>query len=209
MLDRYEAYNLAQPFSEEDPFTAERYEQFHRHMPKRSGLAVLDVGAGPGRGGTRLAELDPSYQLCALDVVQSRLDRLPACYGRTIHGSSTHVPADDCSFDVVVAGEFIEHLYPSDVDPSLCEFQRVLKVGGRLMLTTPNPASLKRWYKGGTVYTVSHLSQHWPKEMRIRLRMHGFSSVRILGSGKAIRHFGGCFPIFSVYGSYLVIADKI
>lgn len=77
------------------------------------------------------------------------------------------------------------------------------------MMTTPHPGSLKRWYKGGTVYTVGHLTQHWPKSMKQRLLLHGFSRVRILGSGKAIRWFGTRFPLFSVYGSYLVIADKL
>jgi ubiquinone/menaquinone biosynthesis C-methylase UbiE len=208
MLDKYEAYNLAQSYSEEDPFTSERYEQFHRYMPK-DATSVLDVGAGVGRGGARLFELSPTSKLTALDIVQSRLDRLPTCYGSKILGGSTKIPADDYSFDVIVAGEFIEHLYPADVDPTICEFQRILKVGGRLMMTTPNPGSLKLWYRGDSIYTVSHLTQHWPKEMKLRLRMHGFSGVRVVGSGKAIRYFGSYFPIFSVYGSYLVIADKI
>jgi ubiquinone/menaquinone biosynthesis C-methylase UbiE len=208
MQEKYEAYNLEQSVSEEDPFTAERYKQFHRFMPK-DAISVLDVGAGIGRGGARLFELSPASKLTALDIVKSRLDRLPPCYETKIVGSSTKIPADDYSFDVIVAGEFIEHLYPADVDPTICEFQRILKVGGRLMMTTPNPSSLKLWYTGGTVYTVSHLTQHWREEMKLRLRMHGFSGVRVIGSGKATRYFGAYFPIFPVYGSYLVIADKI
>ena len=208
LLEKYEAYNLAQSEAEDDPFTLERYEQFHRYMPN-GAISVLDVGAGIGRGGARLFELGPTFKLTALDIVKSRLDRLPVCYETKVLGSSTKIPAEDYSFDVIVAGEFIEHLYPADVDPTICEFQRILKVGGRLMMTTPNPGSFKLWYIGGTVYTVSHLTQHWPEEMKLRLRMHGFSRVRVIGSGKATRYFGSYFPIFSVYGSYLIIADKI
>jgi ubiquinone/menaquinone biosynthesis C-methylase UbiE len=167
------------------------------------------VGAGIGRGGARLVQLNPDYKLTALDVVKSRLDKLPQCYSGRILGSSTKIPADDYSFDVVVAGEFIEHLYPADVDPTICEFQRVLKVGGRLMMTTPHPGALKLWYRRGTVYTVSHLSQHWPKETTTRLRMHGFSRIHVMGSGKASRYLGSHFPALFVYGSFLVVADKI
>jgi ubiquinone/menaquinone biosynthesis C-methylase UbiE len=207
-LEKYELYNLAQPVSEEDPFTVERYEQFHRYMPE-GAISVLDVGAGLGRGGARLAELNPKYKLSAVDVVKSRLDRLPRCYENAVLGSSAKIPIDDNSLDVVVAGEFIEHLYPADVDPTICEFQRILKVGGRLMMTTPNPASLKLRLSRGTIYTVSHLTQHWPQDMKMRLRMHGFSRIKLIGSGKATRYLGSRFPILSAYGSYLVIGDKI
>jgi ubiquinone/menaquinone biosynthesis C-methylase UbiE len=207
ILEKYIAQNLEQVYSETDTFTGERYLQFHRFLPK-DAQSILDVGANTGRGGQRLAELKPFYQLTALDCVQSRLDALPKCYGGVICGLSNHIPAEDRSFDAIVAGEFLEHLYPSDVDPTLCEFQRVLKVGGRLLMTTPNPAYIRLWLSGGTVYTVSHLTQHWPTNLKTRLQIHGFSRVRIYGSGKASRYLGYYFPIQALYGSYLIIGDK-
>jgi ubiquinone/menaquinone biosynthesis C-methylase UbiE len=141
--EKYATQNLAQG-SEPDSFTRERYVQFHRFIPKHA-RSILDVGAGTGRGGQELAKLEPDYQLMPLDCVQSRLDVLPKCYGRAICALSNAIPAEDQSFDVIVAGEFLEHLYPSDVDPTLCEFQRVLKLGGRLLMTTPNPDYLRLW----------------------------------------------------------------
>lgn len=126
-LAKYQAYNLEQEFSEEDPFTLDRYEQFHRFMPKGT-ISILDVGANTGRGGARLVESNPLYQVTALDCVQSKLNELPKCYARSICGLSNKIPAEDYSFDAIVAGEFLEHLYPSDVDPTICEFQRVLKL---------------------------------------------------------------------------------
>ena len=111
-------------------------------------------------------------------VCRPRLDALPQCYCGNICGLSNAIPVEDQSFDAIVAGEFLEHLYPSDVDPTLCEFQRVLKVRGRLLMTTPNPAYVRLWLSDGTIYTVSHLTQHWPGILRRRLRMHGFSRVK-------------------------------
>lgn len=87
----------------------------------------------------RLKQLNPKLTLLGLDCVQERLDALPECYSQNMHGLSTNIPIEDRSVDVIVAGEFLEHLYPADVDITLCEFQRVLKIGGRLLLTTPNP----------------------------------------------------------------------
>ena len=207
ILEKYVKQNLERPDSDTDPFTRERYVQFHRFLPK-DAKTILDVGANTGRGGQRLAELNSVYRITALDCVQSRLDELPKCYCGVICGLSNAIPAEDQSFDAIVAGEFLEHLYPSDVDPTLGEFQRVLKVRGRLLMTTPNPAYFRLWLSGGTVYTVSHLTQHWPGVLKSRLQACGFSRVRIYGSGKMSRYLGYHFPIRALYGSYLIIGDK-
>jgi ubiquinone/menaquinone biosynthesis C-methylase UbiE len=205
--DKYEFQNIQQEVSEHDPFTLERYEQFFKFIPEGT-LKVLDVGCNTGRGGSRLKQLCQSISLFGLDCVQKRLDALPECYSKGIYGLSTNIPIEDQFFDVIVAGEFLEHLYPIDVDKTLCEFQRILKLGGRLLLTTPNPNYLRNKINRTSVYGVSHLTQHFPRVLRLRLLMHGFSGVKIYGSGKVSRHLGWNFPIKAVYGSYLVVADK-
>lgn len=150
----------------------------------------------------------PSVELWGLDVVQSRLDALPDVYSHRIRGLSTDIPIGNQSVDAVVAGEFLEHLLPRDVDPTLCEFQRVLRVGGRLLLTTPNPRYIRLWLNRGSVYGPGHLTQHYPRLLRTRLMMHGFKHIRIAGSGRVSRYVGEYCPIRAVYGSYLIYADK-
>lgn len=54
----------------------------------------------------------------------------------------TQMPFDDNFFDVIVAGEIIEHIY--DTDFFLDEIKRLLKPGGQLIISTPNIASLGR-----------------------------------------------------------------
>ncbi len=206
--EKYEVKNVQQETSEHDPFTLERYEQFSKFFPKET-LKVLDVGCNTGRGGARLKELKQTIALFGLDCVQERLDTLPKCYLQGIYGLATDIPIEDKFFNVIVAGEFLEHLYPIDVDKTLCEFQRVLKIGGRLLLTTPNPNYVKNKISKKSVYGfASHLTQHFPNILQHRLLMHGFSGVRIYGSGKVSRYLGWGFPIKIVYGSYLVVADK-
>ncbi len=197
----YEEVNAAHAVSERDPFTEDRYRQFARHL--RSG-AVLDVGCNTGRGGQVLAG---RFTVTGLDAVRARIDQLPDCYAEGIYGVSTAIPVSDESYDAVVAGEFLEHLRPPDVDATLAEFFRVLKIGGRLLLTTPNPDSLKLKLKGGTVLGHAHVSQHFPSVLKLRLKMAGFSGVRLLGSGKSSRYLGERFPLWA-YGSYLAIGDK-
>lgn len=192
---------------EDDPFAEDRYRQLFRHLPRGTDT-VLDVGCNDGRGGQILSELNPALTIVGLDCVQAKLDALPGCYKRRIYGLSNQMPVEDGAFDVILAGEFLEHLYPKDVDSTLWEFQRVLKIGGRLLLTTPNPNYLKRRLEGSSVYCSYHLTQHFPGVLRTRLMMQGFSRIRLYGSGRVSRYLGSRFPYLNAYGSYLVSADK-
>lgn len=207
MEKNYEALNLTQPESEQDPFTADRYRQFYEFLPK-GACSVLDIGCNTGRGGSVLKGLDGNLKIYGLDAVRDRLDRLPKNdYEEGVHGYSTKIPNEDDTYDAVVAGEFIEHIYQADVDQTLGEIFRVLKIGGRLLLTTPNPGDIKRKMRGRSILGGAHVSQHFPDTLKLKLRMAGFSRVRVYGSGKVSRYVGSRFPLF-LYGSYLAIGDK-
>lgn len=207
-LSDYASENAAQTVAVEDGFSIRRYQQFARHLPLHA-KRVVDIGCAEGRGGKELKALRPDIELTGLDCVEERLAALPECYDRKILGLTNQIPIEDRTCDAIVAGEFLEHLYPADVDPTLCEFQRILAIGGVLLMTTPNPYSLRMKKRRGTVYGVAHLTQHFPKILKWRLMMHGFSRIKILGSGQASRYFGERFPILPVYGSYLIIGTKI
>ncbi|MES2369256.1 MAG: class I SAM-dependent methyltransferase [Pseudomonadota bacterium] len=207
MEKNYEVLNLAQPESEHDPFTEDRYRQFYKFLPM-GARSVLDIGCNTGRGGRVLKDLDNSLLIYGLDAVRDRLDRLPQdAYEQGVHGYSTKIPNEDGTYDAVVAGEFIEHIYQADVDQTLGEIFRVLKIGGRLLLTTPNPGDIKRKMRGHSILGGAHVSQHFSDTLKLKLRMAGFSRVRVYGSGKVSRYVGSRFPLF-IYGSYLAIGDK-
>lgn len=207
MEKNYEALNLLQPESEHDPFTEYRYRQFYKFLPVGTS-SVLDIGCNTGRGGSVLKSLDSKLKVYGLDAVKDRLDRLPRqVYEEGVHGYSTKIPNEDGTYDAVVAGEFIEHIYQADVDQTLGEIFRVLKIGGRLLLTTPNPGDIKRKMRGQSILGGAHVSQHFSDTLKLKLRMAGFSRVRIYGSGKVSRYVGSRFPLF-IYGSYLAIGDK-
>jgi SAM-dependent methyltransferase len=205
---RYESQNRMQLGSETDPFTVERYRQFARRLPS-GACDVLDIGCNTGRGGAALKARAASVHIVGLDCVPERVAALDAAvYVDARVGLTTELPFEDCTFDAVLAGEFLEHLYPKDVDVTLSEFLRVLRVGGRLLLTTPNPNDLKRRVRGGTVLGGAHVSQHRILSMKRRLRATGFSRIRVFGSGKTSRYLGSLPVGLSLFGSYLLQADK-
>jgi 2-polyprenyl-3-methyl-5-hydroxy-6-metoxy-1,4-benzoquinol methylase len=74
-------------------------------------------------------------------------------------------PFRDEMFDVVHAGEVIEHLYDTDMFVSEC--RRVLKRGGLLILTTPNTLSLPRrilyFFGSGRFFEASNTFSTEPK----------------------------------------------
>jgi 2-polyprenyl-3-methyl-5-hydroxy-6-metoxy-1,4-benzoquinol methylase len=203
------AANRSQTCSETDSFTPQRYHQFYAHFP-RDTKTVLDVGCNTGRGGQVLKTMDASLKITGLDLVPERiaiLDR--AVYTHAICGSSTAIPAEDGSFDVIVGGELVEHLPPGQVDTTLAEFFRLLRLNGRLLLTTPNPKYLKNRLKHLSVLLgPSHLSQHFADCLSFRMRSVGFSKVKVFGSGRVSRYLGQRFPLLSIYGSYLIRGDK-
>lgn len=157
-----------------------------------------------------LKDRDASLELSGLDCVPERIAALDQkLYQRAFCGFTTNIPVEGGSFDVVVGGELIEHIPPSQVEGTLAEFFRVLRLGGRLLLTTPNPDYLKNKARNLSVLMDhSHVTQHFPDCLAFRLRLVGFSRVKLFGSGRVSAYLGQRFPLLSMYGSYLIQADK-
>jgi ubiquinone/menaquinone biosynthesis C-methylase UbiE len=201
--------NRSQRGSETDSFTSARYRQMQACFPE-DAQKILDVGCNTGRGGGVLKGINPAYQLTGLDCVPERLAALDKkVYQQTICGFSNEIPVGNMSFDAIVGGEFIEHVPPAQIDDTLAEFFRILRLKGRLLLTTPNPNYVKNKLKGLSVLLdESHVSQHYPDALAQRMRSTGFSRISILGSGRVSLYLGQRFPWLSVYGSYLIQGDK-
>ena len=100
----------------------------------RRPARTLDLGCGEGvLLGTLASRLPEDSLLVGMDVVPPPLGA--RCLAVTGDIASSLPFADD-SFDVVVAGEVIEHVPHPDL--MLSEIRRVLAPSGRLVLSTPN-----------------------------------------------------------------------
>jgi 2-polyprenyl-3-methyl-5-hydroxy-6-metoxy-1,4-benzoquinol methylase len=99
-------------------------------------VRVLDVGCGEGHLTAALA--DAGCDALGVDVSQRALERARSSYPRLDlrvipERGSWALP--DAHFDLVWAGEVIEHV--ADTSEWLSEVRRVLRSGGVLALTTP------------------------------------------------------------------------
>jgi ubiquinone/menaquinone biosynthesis C-methylase UbiE len=117
------------------------------------GSAVLDAGCGSGNL-TRLL-VEAGYQVEAIDSSKGMLERASSkCCGAScrladLNGS---LPFADQTFDAVTCSNVLYSL--PDPERALVELERVLKPGGRLILTTPMPH-----FSMGKI-----LSRHWEEK---------------------------------------------
>ncbi|HTD07557.1 MAG TPA: class I SAM-dependent methyltransferase [Solirubrobacteraceae bacterium] len=110
----------------------------------RAGQRVLDVGCAEGRFAAELTRA--GADVVGIDVAEEPLRRARARHPGLDVRLVTAGPwdLDDASFDVVWAGEVLEHVLDTAV--WLSEVRRVLRSGGSLLVSTPahGPLTLAR-----------------------------------------------------------------
>ncbi|MEL7537204.1 MAG: class I SAM-dependent methyltransferase [Pseudomonadota bacterium] len=111
--------------------------KYVRAMPDLTGKTVVDIPCGDGR--TTREFLARGADVVSLDLFPEffKVDGQPARYADL----SERLPLADESCDLIVCQEGIEHV-PNQLFV-LEEFNRVLKPGGQLLLTTPNYSHLR------------------------------------------------------------------
>jgi malonyl-CoA O-methyltransferase len=109
------------------------------------GLAVLDLGCGTGRHSLWLAQAGAN--VTAVDFSLGMIEearRKPGAEGIQFVQHDLHetLPFESGQFDVVVSGLVLEHL--RDLDAFFIEAKRVLRPGGRAVVSAMHPAMFLR-----------------------------------------------------------------
>lgn len=127
-MDSVRATHL--PFDPRESYAGAYRDRFYRSVADSLRGRVLDVGAGGNELATTYEEYVPeSGEYLAVDVEPAP--------GIDVVGDGGELPfADDC-FDAVVLSAVLEHLRPTSVPDVLDEAYRVLRPGGRALVSTP------------------------------------------------------------------------
>lgn len=141
-----------------------RYTKLHRMLRERigdlAGKRVLDLGASRGQFLARFRDVDAVGTEIDPDEIEHLRTRGVEVVDAYLDPASPRLPFDDASFDVVLAGEILEHMV--DTQGFLADVSRVLRSGGSLVLSTPNVL----WWK----HRVSMLRGRYPDVLDYRLR---------------------------------------
>lgn len=147
--------------AEGDPYFAthsKRFLQTLGHIPKASeeDMRAIEVGTygfflkamkdigGYGRVDGAIFESDTPYK-----ILQRTYPFDPDQTQFTLYNGNIEqecLPMDGEQYDLILAPEIIEHM-PLDPVGFMGELNRVMKFGGRLLLTTPNVASIENIHR--------------------------------------------------------------
>ena len=169
------AFSTAPTHRGREGHTVRQHLARYRWASYLAGGAVLDAACGTGYGAALLSEGVDS--VVGIDVSASAVERAriraPSC---TILCAS--LPAalgqfSDGDFDTVVSFETVEHI--EDAEALIAGFHRVLKPGGRLLISTPNAVSPLGDPPAGPSGNPFHVREYTRGEFLHLLAMHKFN----------------------------------
>lgn len=186
LVEHYKKYGRNDYLS---PITIKRYNELLDDFEQyRKSGKLLDVGCGIGyfldeakkRGwevyGTEYT--DEAVGICkekGIVMNQGVLD--PQNY-------------DPETFDVITSFEVIEHI--NNPKEEIANFNKILRPGGLVYVTTPNFNSLLR-YRLKSAYNVicypEHLSYYTPKTLKLLFKRSGFRTKQIQTTGISLTRF--------------------
>lgn len=181
----------------------------------KPGSTVLEVACGTGRATVMLAEaLGEHSILHALDLTPEMLARARVklerrgLLGRVKlqTGDARKLPFPDESFELVYNGYMFDLLDADEFMPFVREFYRVLKPGGRLVLTnmsknTSDVTLYEKLYQRGWLGITSGACR--PVLMKLSVEAAGFTHVQ-----RDYFTNRSWFPLNYLIGTEIVIADK-
>ena len=177
-------------------FQKYRIEKVLQIYEPSSEERVLDLGCGWGTFcwalGPRVTEMvGVDFSRKSVDLCERRLAETPIDGLSFVCADARDTGLEAESFDLVIAADLVEHLYPEDSQAVVAEVFRVLKKGGRLSLWTPHRGHFLEMLKARDILLrrdVSHVDYKSMARLKSLVSNVGFELERAY---YAESHVGG------------------
>lgn len=142
LKEKYKEWNktfeMKKKYSGNFPFCF--YDLAGKYLPKDENAVIIDIGCGNCRFENYLNLWDKYKHLIVLDGNPITLNELRQNYGDIItlrYIAPDRIPFDNESIDYIFCSHLIEHLDFKELYELFKEFDRILKVDGILVVSTP------------------------------------------------------------------------
>jgi ubiquinone/menaquinone biosynthesis C-methylase UbiE len=179
----------------DSPFQQYRIHKVIQIYDPEPGESVLDLGCGWGTFswvlGPRVAEMvGVDFSQKSIDLCQDRLNHNVIEGLSFLCADARDTGLEDESFDLVIAADLVEHLYPEDTNAVIAEAFRILKKGGRLSLWTPHRGHFLEMLKARNILMrrdVSHVDYKSMERLEAIVSSEGYAVERAYYAESHIR----------------------
>jgi len=137
MLNYYNDFWEKRNFKQCDDFPY-KWPCLKKYIPTEPNIKIVDFGCGAGQLILKLKKINPGSHYIGLDVSQEVIKRNRkkfADHKFYLIKDGGKLPFRNNSIDYIISADSIEHVYNTEF--TFREFARVLKPGGKGIITTP------------------------------------------------------------------------
>lgn len=168
---------------------------FEKSNKSKENFQVIDIGGNTGVISQIASEI--GYNITVADISDKALNKAKkrGLKVRKLDFNEDFILPDK-KYDVVIAGEIIEHIL--DVNKFLSECNRILKDDGYLILSTPNLSTFKdrvRFLFGKMPYQINPIHDY----LKLHIRHFNYSGLKLLLTVNS-------FNILNFKSNYFVLA---
>lgn len=171
-----------------------------RYLPHEGVL--VEAGSGTSETSMLVAKNGGALQLVALDLIQPVLQRCHPIMDVRVCGDIFALPFQDASLDGIWNVGVMEHFTHAQIDAIMCEFLRVLKPGGRVVLLWPAKFSIPQRILRALEWFINLRR----RGDRFCFHPDEISQLRSLAQGRAVLSRNGFTPVAIDWGLRTLMA---
>jgi 2-polyprenyl-3-methyl-5-hydroxy-6-metoxy-1,4-benzoquinol methylase len=163
-------------------------KRFREFLPNNKKAKIIDVACGAGHF-LYFLQKEGYKNTRGIDLSEEQLEVAKKMKVKNVRMADlfTYLPKHPQSFDMIIARDIIEHLKKDEVIELLNLVYQALKLGGKVLIGTPNAQSL--FGASTTFIDFTHEQGFTPQSLSQILRVGNFEDVMVYGEKSIIHDF--------------------